>query len=109
MATFVAGDVVSVAYPYTDQSGQKKRPALILCTDGNDILLCMITSKGFSDPNALPIPEKDLRSSNLGQTSFVRPYRIFLVDYKNINRKLGNFSSDFVQQVKSALTSWISE
>ena len=109
MAAFVAGDVVSVIYPYTDQSGQKRRPALVLCADHNDVLLCVITSRGFSDSNAIAIPEKDLRSSNLGQTSFVRPYKVFLADSKNIDRKLGNFSKEFLQEVKAALTAWIAE
>ena len=46
MAEFVKGEVVVIPFPFSDLSGSKKRPALVLADlEGDDILLCQITSQ----------------------------------------------------------------
>jgi hypothetical protein len=41
MGRFVKGNVVVVSFPFSDLSGSKRRPALVLADlDGDDILLC---------------------------------------------------------------------
>ena len=50
MAGFVKGDVVVIPFPFSDLSGSKKRPALVLADlPGDDILLCQITSQQTKD------------------------------------------------------------
>jgi len=50
MAAFIKGDVVVIPFPFSDLSGSKKRPALVLADlPGNDILLCQITSQQTND------------------------------------------------------------
>ncbi|HYU19859.1 MAG TPA: type II toxin-antitoxin system PemK/MazF family toxin, partial [Chloroflexota bacterium] len=44
----VRGDVVLVPFPFTDLTGQKRRPALVVSPDGfdpEDLVLCAITSR----------------------------------------------------------------
>jgi hypothetical protein len=44
MEGLVAGDAVTVPFPFTDFSSQKVRPALVLAAlDRGDVLLCQIT------------------------------------------------------------------
>jgi mRNA interferase MazF len=46
MSDFNFGDIVLIKFPFTDISGVKKRPALILHnTKDNDIIVCRITSQ----------------------------------------------------------------
>ena len=46
MERFVKGDIVVLNFPFTDLTGYKKRPALVVSTlSGNDFILCQITSK----------------------------------------------------------------
>jgi mRNA interferase MazF len=42
------GDIVLIPFPFTDQSGTKQRPALVVSPSGfagEDIILCAITSQ----------------------------------------------------------------
>ena len=50
MAKFVIGDVVVVPFPFSDLSQSKRRPALVIAPiEGNDAILCQITSKTEKD------------------------------------------------------------
>jgi mRNA interferase MazF len=53
---FVKGDVVVVLFPFSDLSSAKKRPALVIAAlDGDDVLLCQITSRLISDQYSIPL------------------------------------------------------
>jgi mRNA interferase MazF len=50
MEKFVKGDIVVIPFPFSDLSGSKKRPALVLANlQGDDIILCQITSQQIKD------------------------------------------------------------
>ena len=84
MGQFVKGDVVVIPFPFTDLSGDKKRPAFVVADlPGDDIIVCQITSKSKSDPFALPLDKHDFISGSLPVDSFIRPNKLFTAD-KNI-------------------------
>jgi mRNA interferase MazF len=42
---FIKGDVVVLPFPFSDLTGNKKRPALVVANlQGDDVILCLITS-----------------------------------------------------------------
>jgi mRNA interferase MazF len=50
MAKFVVSDVVVVPFPFSDLTQTKCRPALIVADlQGEDLILCQITSQTISD------------------------------------------------------------
>ena len=50
MAKFVKGDIVVIPFPFSDLSQSKRRPALVIARlEGNDSILCQITSKTIKD------------------------------------------------------------
>lgn len=104
MAGFVKGDVVVVPFPFSDLSGSKRRPALVLAElPGDDIILCQITSQHSKDAYAIEISSPDFVSGFLPVTSNIRPTRIFTAD-KSINiRKTGTVKSSIAAKVSKIL------
>jgi mRNA interferase MazF len=81
MAKFVKGDVVVVPFPFSDLTQAKRRPALVISKlDGDDIILCQITSQNIKDSYAISIDDKDFETGGLKQPSNVRPNRVFTAD-----------------------------
>ena len=83
MATFVKGDVVVVPFPFSDLSQAKRRPALVVSVlNGDDLLLCQITSQSVRDRYAITLEDKDFDSGGLRQKSNIRPNRLFSADQR---------------------------
>ncbi len=100
MAGFIKGDVVVLPFPFSDLSGIKRRPALVLADlPGDDILLCQITSQHTRDQFALPLLFNDFTNGSLPSTSFIRPSRIFTADKSIIIRKAGTVKSSLMAAV----------
>jgi mRNA interferase MazF len=90
MAKFVKGEVVVIPFPFSDLSGSKRRPALVLADPpGDDVLLCQITSQNARDVHAIPLLTTDFLSGSLPVNSFIRPLRLFTADKNIVIRKAG--------------------
>jgi mRNA interferase MazF len=100
MAGFIKGDVVVIPFPFSDLSGNKRRPALVLATlPGNDIILCQITSRNRKDKYTTALSLADFISGGLPVDSYVRPNRIFTADKNIIVRKAGTIKKDVMKTV----------
>jgi mRNA interferase MazF len=97
---FVKGDVVVVPFPFSDLTEAKRRPALVLAElDGEDRILCQITSQQFMDRYAVPLNESDFEEGSLRKISNIRPNRIFTADSKIILYKSGRINPDKIDEV----------
>ena len=95
MGGLVKGDVVVVLFPFSDLSSAKKRPAVVIATpDGDDVILCQITSRMVSDRYAILISETDFSSGSLRQEINARPTRIFTADKKIIQYIAGHLKDE---------------
>ena len=81
MGRFIKGDIVVLNFPFSDLSGTKRRPALVLADlMGNDIILCQITSTATKDIYAIHIEDKDYVKGKLKTESIIRPNKVFTAD-----------------------------
>lgn len=100
MGRLVKGDVVVVPFPFSDLSSAKKRPALVLATpDGDDVILCQITSRLVFDRYAVLISEDDFSTGSLRQESNVRPSRIFTADTAIIEYMAGHLKNEVMDMI----------
>jgi mRNA interferase MazF len=109
MGKFVRGDIVIIPFPFTDLSGSKKRQAFVVADlNGDDIIVCQITSKFKSDPLALPLGTHDFVSGGLPVDSFIRPNKIFTADKNIILSVAGHLGEDKIRKVLNAVITIIS-
>ena len=90
MGKFIKGDVVVAPFPYSDLTASKKRPALVIAPlEGDDVILCQITSQKKKDDYSVLLQNLDFQSGTLHQNSFVRPNRLFTADARIVLYKAG--------------------
>lgn len=100
MARFVKGDVVVVPFPFSDLTQTKRRPALVVAElQGDDLILCQITSRLITDQYAILIDNSDFSSGSLRQSSNVRPNRLFTADKQIILYRVGNLKPEKVNEI----------
>ena len=98
MARFIKGDVVVLPFPFSDLSGNKRRPALVLTNlTGDDLLLCQITSQ--QNPDSIHLNINDFTLGSLFKDSFIRPTKLFTADKVIIVRKAGHINPKILNQV----------
>jgi mRNA interferase MazF len=99
-------DIVLLPFPYTDLSGSKKRPALVISSEKfnekhADIICCAITSKKADDPEAVIINNEDLDFGQLMKESKVKPHRLFASDKVLVYKVLGRLNKEKTNDVIS--------
>ena len=100
MEGFVKGDVVVVPFPFSDLTGAKRRPALVLATPGgDDLILCQITSQALRDRHAIALADSDFETGSLKRESNARPGRIFTCDRQLILYKVGALKQQKTRQI----------
>jgi len=68
MERFVKGDIVVIPFPFSDLTGAKRHPALLIANlKGKDLILCQITSKNVKDEYAIEITDKDFEEGSLNK------------------------------------------
>jgi mRNA interferase MazF len=101
------GEVVLVPFPFTDQSGTKKRPAVIVSGDGyntsrRDILIMAITSQVRQPPGFAEARIDDWQSAGLIKPSMLKPVFTTL-DQALVLRSMGMLSADDQRTLREVL------
>jgi mRNA interferase MazF len=104
VAKFVKGDIVVIPFPFSDLSQSKRRPTLVLAPlEGDDVILCQITSKSIKDNYAISLDDADFESGGLKQASNIRPNRLFTADTHIILYRVGNIKKEKLNQVVQSI------
>ena len=82
--------MVVVPFPFSDLTQAKRRPALVLAgLEGDDLILCQITSRTVSDGYAVSLSDVNFREGGLKLDSNIRPNRIFTADKALVLYRVG--------------------
>jgi mRNA interferase MazF len=100
VARFIKGDIVVVPFPFSDLTNAKRRPALVMTAlEGDDLILCQITSQRVRDKYAIDLDDDDFESGALRQKSSIRPNRLFTADQRIILRRIGHLRKEKISQI----------
>ena len=96
------GDIILIPFPFTDLSGQKKRPALVLIATSTDVTVAFITSQllwqAEHDLNLEPTSDNGLKKSSL-----VRLSKLATIDLELVIGRLGSLSNAGIQELNKNL------
>jgi mRNA interferase MazF len=97
-----SGDVVLVAFPFTDAKAVKRRPALVLLASGNrDLLLARIT--GRAERSVWDVPVTAWSAAGLLAPSVIRLDKLATLQRTLIERRLGRLSAADRGHVRTTL------
>ncbi|HTE22206.1 MAG TPA: type II toxin-antitoxin system PemK/MazF family toxin [Candidatus Limnocylindria bacterium] len=100
MGKLAVGQVVSSAFPFSDLTTKKLRPALVVAIgDFDDVILCQITSKAYSSSKPVRLAISDFAEGKLPLDSYVRPDKLFTADQSMVHKVYGTVSSSKLQQI----------
>ena len=111
MERLVKGDIVTLNFPFSDLSGFKKRPALVVSTlRGDDVILCQITTKDArSDEYAIDLSNDNFIEGKLPRNDcLIRVNRLFTGDKQIILKKSGKIKKQKLDEVREKLKEIIS-
>jgi len=106
--TFERGDVVLIPFPFTDLSGLKRRPVLVLSTATYnrrtpDFVVCGITSVLKPRPHAIPLLSSDMIRGTLPVESQIRPDKLFTLRQSLAVKTLGRVKTPVMERVRLEL------
>jgi len=104
-----AGDIILTPFPFTDLSGNKVRPALVLGIQngGDDITVCFISSilpqKVHKFDVVIDQKDEDFKDTGLKLKSVIKTTKIATLDKAVVLGKIGNLDVANIKKVKKVL------
>ena len=105
--------IILIPFPYTDLSGAKKRPALVISSldfniKSDDVICCLITSNPEDRQHSIKVNNKDMEEGYLEFESKIKPYRLFTIDKKLLYKILGRLnltkSKAIIEEINKIIT-----
>lgn len=102
-------DIVIVAFPFTDLSGSKRRPAIVIGMGANrsDVLLAFISSVIPDEPSSCDVALRPsmagFSQTGLKTASVLRLNKLATIERRLITRRIGHLPSQYIAQLDDAL------
>jgi mRNA interferase MazF len=111
MTGYSFGDVLLVPFPFTDQSGSKKRPAVVISSaryqrERPDLILMPITSQNPGSTRFGDVPVSDMQAAGLLLPGVIKPV-IFTIEAKLAIKALGRLVDDDQRAVRHTIAQLI--
>ena len=103
-------DILLVPFPFSDQSGSKVRPVLVLSNNeynklSEDLVVCAITSNLKQNKYSLVIEEKNLQNGKLYEKSTIKIDTILKINKNLIIKKIGMLDKPTLEKARKMLIS----
>jgi len=96
------GDIVLIPFPFTDLSGNKNRPAIVLITEKDDVTVCFISTQ-FSHQKGFDVVITPSCKNGLKKESLARINKMATLDRDLILGRLGALEEKYIQKINSGL------
>ena len=96
------GDVVLIRFPFTDLTGSKNRPAVVLFDSEEDVTVCFITTN-LNRKHEYDIPVIPSVLNGLKLDSCIRVNKLATIDKVLILGKLGTLEVSVIKQINGNL------
>jgi mRNA interferase MazF len=108
METSLTGRVIIIQFPFSDLTGSKKRPALIVADwGGDDVILAQITSIAHKDSHAIDLNDNDFLNGSLKKESYIRPNKLFTADKLTFLQNIGILNPVKMEEITDTICSII--
>jgi mRNA interferase MazF len=96
------GDIILISFPFTDLTGSKLRPAIVLASSQLDVTVAFITTqlKWREEFDVLLSPTV---ANGLKMDSMIRLSKIATLDVELVEGKLGNVTMDDILLINTSL------
>jgi mRNA interferase MazF len=102
-------EIVLIPFPYSDLTGAKLRPALIvsnfLLNETEDRICCLITSNPTND--GIEIKKEYFEEGKLPFKSWIKPYRIFTINKNIIKKRLCRINNNLYSPILRKINDYI--
>lgn len=107
MTAYRFGDIVLVPFPFADQTGSKKRPAVVVSSAAyhqgrSDLILMAVTSQIRPSGRVGEIQISDWNEAGLLKPSALKPV-LFTLDRALVIRRLGRLAEPDLQSLREIL------
>jgi mRNA-degrading endonuclease toxin of MazEF toxin-antitoxin module len=108
MTGYEFGDLVLVPFPFTDQSGVKRRPAVVISSAAYhqarpDLLIMAVTSQQLPTLSVGDVPVQDWRGAGLLKPSVLKPV-LTTIEPTLVLKKLGRLTATDQAALRQALS-----
>lgn len=100
---FQRGDLLLIRFPFTDLSGSKRRPAVLLAQYPRDVVVAFISSVIPTPLESSDVLLHPSASTGLKHLSVLRLHKIATLEDRLITRSLGRLSQTLLASVDQAL------
>ena len=96
------GDILQVQFPFTNQQGSKRRPALVSAVEAPDVTVAFLTGNlTLAQPYDVVIQPTAL--NRLSKPSLVRVLKMATLDPSQLNGRIGELTAAELQRVNDGL------
>jgi len=96
------GDIILVPFPFTDLSGSKLRPALVLTDEGDDVIAAFISTILKEKFNSDFLVKKSGKNS-LKKDSLLKLNKLATLSHDLIKGKIGELSTEELKEIDKKL------